>query len=286
MNLIEVGHDNICKECGNLIISDSRRAQMACTVCGLISSEREIDTSQSGKRAFNNDEANKRVHSSPMNINKRTIIPVNETKNPELRRASKWQHTRTPKQLKRDIGYVEIKRIVGNENLSYSIVDSAMILFDKVCKSNDLKRNNVKGTAIACLFHACQKNNSYRSIEELNDNPDINNHRIWRIYSKMAQIFKLKISLPDPLSYILRFIPELGIDPCLLEKMKDVLSQYKKNTVVSAKNSKGIAAGVIYTVCMIDNRNITQEKIAEVAKVSTVTLRKRYKEIIKHLKLA
>jgi len=56
-----------------------------------------------------------------------------------------------------------------------------------------------------------------------------------------------------------------------------------KNFSISGKDPKGLCAGVIYLVCKMKNKKVSQKKIANVIGVTEVTLRSRYKELSKKL---
>ena len=60
---------NNCVECGGKIIAIQEKGEIVCGQCGLVISERIVDTSHSGKRAFTKQEKERRERTgSPISI--------------------------------------------------------------------------------------------------------------------------------------------------------------------------------------------------------------------------
>ena len=65
----------------------------------------------------------------------------------------------------------------------------------------------------------------------------------------------------------------------VLRKAKDILDKVEKDELASGVAPSGVAAAVIYISAMVCNRPCTQKEVAEVAGVTEVTIRNRYKRI-------
>jgi transcription initiation factor TFIIB len=65
-------------------------------------------------------------------------------------------------------------------------------------------------------------------------------------------------------------------------KLLDVVSELKLD---SGKSPSGISAAILYTGCYIAGEKRTQQSIAEKARVSSVTIRNRYKDILENVTL-
>ena len=81
---------NNCSECNGKILYIQEKGEIVCGQCGLVISERRVDTSHSGKRAFTKQEKERRERTgSPISIllpdlGLSTIIPKENIKNPDL----------------------------------------------------------------------------------------------------------------------------------------------------------------------------------------------------------
>jgi len=63
------------------------------------------------------------------------------------------------------------------------------------------------------------------------------------------------------------------------------LRKIRDTGIGAGKDPAGIAAAAVYIACLLNNEKKTQKEIAIVAGVTEVTVRNRYKEIVKALKL-
>ena len=59
----------------------------------------------------------------------------------------------------------------------------------------------------------------------------------------------------------------------------------EKSELTSGRGPTGIAAASLYVAALICNEKKTQREVADVAGVTEVTIRNRYKELLKKLKL-
>jgi len=64
-----------------------------------------------------------------------------------------------------------------------------------------------------------------------------------------------------------------------------LLGEAKRRRVVSGKDPMGMAAATLYVACVLDGVKKTQKEIAEVANVTEVTVRNRYKGLKETLNL-
>ncbi|GAH07277.1 unnamed protein product, partial [marine sediment metagenome] len=54
---------------------------------------------------------------------------------------------------------------------------------------------------------------------------------------------------------------------------------------ISGKDPKGLCAGAIYLIAKLRNVKVSQKDISKVISVTEVTLRSRYKELLKNISL-
>ncbi len=158
---------NYCLECGGKIISIQEKGEIVCGQCGLVISERALDMSHSGKRAFTKQEKEKRERTgSPISIllpdlGLSTIIPKENIKNPDLKRAAKWNSRMSWDKRNMLIATTELKRIGSNLNLPNHIKKAAIRLYIEAFKKKLLRGRSINGMVAACLYFACrEKKNS------------------------------------------------------------------------------------------------------------------------------
>ncbi|MFX0136296.1 MAG: transcription initiation factor IIB, partial [Candidatus Hodarchaeota archaeon] len=61
----------------------------------------------------------------------------------------------------------------------------------------------------------------------------------------------------------------------------EIINIAKKNRNLTGKDPKGIAAAAIYLAALEMNNRKSQSEVSKVAEITEVTLRNRYKELLK-----
>jgi transcription initiation factor TFIIB len=283
---------NICPECKGQIITIQDTGEVVCSQCGLVLKERIIDFSHSGKRAFTAQEKKIRERTgSPISIllpdmGLTTVIDKKNIVNPDLKRAAKWNSRISWEKRNLLIATTELKRICSNLNLPDYIKLEAISLYKKAFKRKLLRGRSINGMVAACIYYACREKRIPRTLQEILDETSISAKDVRRFYRTLIKEFNLKTPSTDPIALIPRFITELGLDSEIEGLTIKILNAYKSNISMSGKDPKGIVAGVLYLACKIRKINLTQKRIADTVGVTEVTLRSRYKELIKKLNVS
>jgi len=285
------GFSNLCPECGGKAIEIQERGETVCGQCGLVIIEREIDTAHSGKRAFTKQEKAQRERTgSPISIllpdmGLSTVIDKNGIKSPDLKRAAKWNSRMTWDKRNMLIATTELKRISSNLNLPKHIKKAAIRLYIEAFKKKLLRGRSINGMVAACLYFACRDQKIPRTLQEILDQTNISAKNVRRCYRTLIRELKLKVPSTDPISLIPRFIAELGLNANDEKTTIKILRTFMANFSTSGKDPKGLCAGSLYLVSKVHDKKISQKEIANLVGVTEVTLRSRYKELVKKLKI-
>ncbi len=282
---------NSCPECEGSIIYIEEKGETVCAQCGLIISEREVDNSHSGKRAYTSQEKNSREQTgAPISIllpdmGLSTVIDKQKINNPDLKRAAKWNTRITWQKRNLLIASTELKRIGSNLNLPNYVKEEAMRLYIEAFKRKLLRGRSINAMVAACLYVACRKKDMPRTLQEIIEEAQSSAKDVRRSVSTLIREFNIKTQSTDPLSLIPRYISDLGLDSEIGTLTHNILSAYISKFSVSGKDPKGLCAGAIYLACRIRNLEVTQQQIVEAIGVTEVTLRSRYKDLKTKLKI-
>jgi len=280
---------NSCLECGGKIISIQEKGEIVCGQCGLVVSERIVDTSHSGKRAFTKQEKERRERTgSPISIllpdlGLSTIIPKENIKNPDLKRAAKWNSRMSWDKRNMLIATTELKRIGSNLNLPNHVKKAAIRLYIEAFKRKLLRGRSINGMVAACLYFACREKRIPRTLQEILDETSVNAKDVRRCYRTLIKELNLKVPSTDPISLIPRYVAELNLDAEDEKTTVKILQTFTSKFSTSGKDPKGLCAGALYLACKIRTKRISQKDIAILVGVTEVTLRSRYKELITKL---
>ena len=89
----------------------------------------------------------------------------------------------------------------------------------------------------------------------------------------------------SPIDYIPRFASALKLSADSQSKAVEILEQAENSELTSGRGPTGIAAASLYVAALVNNEKRTQREVADIAGVTEVTIRNRYKELLTKLKL-
>jgi len=96
---------------------------------------------------------------------------------------------------------------------------------------------------------------------------------------------EIRIRPSNPADYIPRFASALKLSPESQSKSVEILEKAQRAELTSGRGPTGIAAGALYVSALMHVEKRTQREVADVAGVTEVTIRNRYKELLDELKL-
>jgi len=284
-----IPQSNFCPECGGGTISIQQRGETVCKQCGLVVNEKEVDIFHSGIRAYSKQEKDKKERTGcPISIlmpdiGLSTIIDRTKIKNPDLRRAAKWNTHLTWEKRNMLIAITELKRIGGNLNFPERVKKAAVRLYKEVFKKNLLRGRSINGMIAACSYYVCKKERVPITLQEILGEASINDNIVKKCYKILVRELNLKSPHIDPVALIPRYCADLGLDIHIEKEAIKVLKNFIANTSICGKDPKGLCAGSIYLVAKLKNKKISQKDISKVIGVTEVTLRSRYKEFLQHI---
>ncbi len=106
---------------------------------------------------------------------------------------------------------------------------------------------------------------------------------IGRNYRYVSRELELKLLPTTPQDYISRFCSELKLSGDVQGKVMEILKEAADAELTSGRGPTGIAAASIYIASILCGERRTQREVSEVAGVTEVTIRNRYKELAERL---
>ncbi|MEM0467384.1 MAG: transcription initiation factor IIB [Candidatus Thermoplasmatota archaeon] len=293
-----------CPECGSThLTKDYSRAELVCNSCGLVIDEDLIDHGPEW-RAFDSDQQEKRARvGAPMTYtihdkglstmiswqNKDSYGKSIPTRNrAQLFRMRKWQsRSRVSNASERNlaVALTELDRLSSGIGLPRTVRETAAMIYRKAVMKNLIRGRSVDGVAAASLYAACRQCNVPRTLDEISDVAHMSRKEIGRNYRFIARELGLKLMPTSPQDYISRFCSELKLSRDVQAKCIDILNEAAKKELTSGRGPTGIAAASLYIASVLCGERRTQREVADVAGVTEVTIRNRYKEVAKKLGL-
>lgn len=95
----------------------------------------------------------------------------------------------------------------------------------------------------------------------------------------------MKMPVQDPVKCVSKIASKVDVSMQTQRRTFDILKEAHKRGVVAGKDPMGFAAAALYVACVLEGEKKTQKEIAEVANVTEVTVRNRYKNLKETLSL-
>jgi len=293
---------DICSSCSSdKVYIDGTRGEVICSDCGLVLSDRSIDMGPEW-RAFTADEQNARQRvGGPADWSKfdqglTTVIgrqnvdaagrKLTSTRRAQIHRLRKWQiRTKVHSSDKRNlaVAMTELHRISSQLSIPYSIRESSAVIYRKALRKRLTRGRTILGMIAASLYLACRVHQVPRPLEEIVEQIHITRKELSLCVRLILRYLNLKVPFSSPIDFIHRFGTELGIPGEAKKKAIDILQLAKAERLTIGKDPKGMAAAAIYVASILTGNRRTQLEIARTARVTEVTVRNRYKEMVAKL---
>ena len=173
----------------------------------------------------------------------------------------------------------ELERVGNALNLPKVVIDEAARIFTEAAKAGFTRGRSIMITVAVSIYVACREMKVPRTIEEISRATKIDSVELGKAYRALLSKVKIEVPVMDPKDYVERIGRMLNLPDEIIKKAEEIVEQVKKSGYTVGKDPAGIAGAAIYIASMDDGK-VTQKQIAEVANVTEVTIRSRYKEIM------
>ena len=143
----------------------------------------------------------------------------------------------------------------------------------------------IEAVVAAVLYAVCRNANIPRTLNEMAEASGLTKKDIGRNYRYLVRELQMNVPLTNPIYYISRFASELNLSGAVQEDAKKILNEAIESGLISGRGPTGVAAAAVYIAALIKNEKRTQKQVANVAGVTEVTIRNRYRELKEKLNL-
>ncbi|WP_144922268.1 transcription initiation factor IIB family protein [Halorubrum salsamenti] len=175
----------------------------------------------------------------------------------------------------------ELARLAEELGIEESTRTTAKSLFDQFANEEEIYGHALEVLAAACLYTACKVESIPLSPDDFAAVPQTACTRVilLRRVKEISHTLGLDPSaFFDPHGYTDRYCDELGLSEQTTERAHEVIDVADNAGIGGGKSPTGRAAAAIYNAVLDHNLKVTQSDIANVADVSEVTIRNRYRE--------
>lgn len=285
-----------CPECGSINLThDNQKGEIICNDCGLLIEEKMVDTGQDLGGQFDKSEKKGRG-GAPLSIQKfdsglttnvgeiSDIYRLEAGQTRKFLRLKKWQE-RVSTSIERNLrlAMAELRRVASYLNLPTVVRDESSRVYRFVLQRGLVRGRSMESVIAACIYAACRSYNIPRTLDEIAAASDVPRKEIGRTYRFIIRKLGIKVKPSSPKDYISRFSSILHLSPKTQNEALKILKKADISELTSGRGPAGIAAAALYVAALINDEKKTQREVADVAGITEVTIRNRYKELIDRL---
>jgi transcription initiation factor TFIIB len=293
-----------CPECGSKsLVRDYERAEIICTECGLVVDQNLVDTGPEW-RAFDSEQIIKRSRTgAPMTylIHDKGLSTVIDWRDQDssgraipsknraqLFRIRRWQQrirVSNAKERNLAIALTELNKVSSKLSLPKNVRETAAVIYRRAVDKGLIRGRSIDGVAAATVYAACRQCKVPRTLDEIAEATRMDRKEIGRVYRYICRELEINLNPTTPIDYIPRFCSELNLNKDVQSKAVEILSKVMDMQITSGRGPMGVSAAAIYIASVLVGERRTQQEISNVAGVTEVTIRNRYKEIAERLEI-
>jgi transcription initiation factor TFIIB len=282
-------------------MEDRECAEIVCMTCGFVVAGKLTDQGPEW-RAFTDEQRSKRarvgapitysIHdkglSTMIDWRDRDVYgkKLSSGQKAEIYRLRKWQRRiRVSDATERNLAFAlsEISKIAGNLSLPKNIIETASVIYRKAVKERLIRGRSIQGVTAAAIYVATRQCGLARTLEEVSQASTVNKKEVGRSYRFLVKELDYFIPPLKPSQYVTKFSNQLTMQGKVEEIAHKIIETAKILKLTSGRGPTGIAAAASYIASILTGERKTQREIAEIAQVTEVTIRNRYKELVERL---
>jgi len=201
----------------------------------------------------------------------------------QMYRLRKWnRRSKVSRASDRNLAFAlsEITKVAYKLGLPRNVLETASVIYRRVVRKRLIRGRSIQGVAAASIYIACRQCNVIRTLEEVGKAAHISKKESGRNYRFLIRKLDTKVPSVDSSNYVSKFMSQLALSGNVEIIAMKILDQAIKLRLTNGRGPAGIAAAVTYIACLLTGEQRTQGEIAKEARVTEVTIRNRYKELI------
>ena len=301
----KIGKIQNCPECSDAnLVEDYDLGELTCHKCGLVQTEHALNQGPEW-RAFTSEEKNERGRvglPTSFSIHDKGLSTVIDRVNRDasgrqlpfatrlqMLRLRKWQiRTRVHSSADHNLAQAmaELDRLADVLHIPASIKERAALVYRKALNNSLVRGRSIAALAAASLYAACRISETPRTLKDVAAASMIRKKAVAKCYRLLVRELDLRMPVVDPVKCISKIATAVEISMITQQRAIRIMNEAKKKGLVMGKDPMGLAAASLYLACVLEGEKKTQKEIAEVANVTEVTVRNRYKGLEKALSLS
>ena len=293
--LTELVHQKNCKK--QEIVTDIHTGEVACSNCGIVSSEPIVDLGAEMVGGNSTDyQSNSRVGAKrSLKMIDMGLATLIEAKDKDVTgkslsienrrmfyRLRMWDRNSrsavTSKSFQK--AFTLLDAIGSKLGLPESVIEESAYLFRKVAARKILAGRSTAAMLSATIYATCRITDTPRTLQDIADAANIKKKVLQRTYRFLAKEMDIAPESYTPSEFVTRIAKGLNLSEKTQRLTFKILDLCSKKHVSTSKNPMAMAAAAIHLAATKNAERVSQLKISQISGISAVTIRERRKEIV------
>jgi transcription initiation factor TFIIB len=278
------------------VITDTESGEVICGNCGVVMSYKVEDTSHLERHIFSGGQIE--------GVRARTGAPVSLARHDMglatmvgkddrdasgakidpsiIQRLRTWDsrvQLSAPSDKSRREAFTLLDTLKDKLGLSDAVIENTAYLYRKAQQRKFLRGRSISGVVCAAIYIACRDLGISKTMKDIAAASNVKQKTIARVYRQLILEFDYKVPDIDPFKCVARVANNAKLAEKTKRQAIDIMHKVTENQISAGKDPMGLAASVLYMSCIRTGQNISQKEISNVAGITEVTLRNRYKDL-------
>jgi transcription initiation factor TFIIB len=291
-----------CPECGSeRIVFDPNRGERICRECGFVIKNDSLNMEPEW-RAFNAQEKEKRsrvglplsyamsdkgLSTAIGNVYTETKRKVSIERKHDLLRMAKWHRrvVNSSKQRNLTTAMTTLDKYCDKLHIPFQVKELAALTYRKSLDKNLIKGRSIDMIVAASIYFACRKTRTQRGLREISEVGNMELYELAKAYRLIITELDMDVPRPKAQNRVPKIASRVNISQRSQRAAIEILREAEKIRITAGKNPTALAAAALYISCIQGDEKCSQKELARAAGVTEVTIRNRYKGIVKGLEI-
>jgi transcription initiation factor TFIIB len=156
-------------------------------------------------------------------------------------------------------------------------------MYRKALAKKLVRGRRIEAVVAASVYLACRIHRIPRRMDEVVTESGIDRKQVGQAVRLVISQVNIDVLLASANDLIPRLSSDLLVEGNTVKKATEIIKRAEKRLVTIGKDPGGIAGAALYIAGILEEDRRTQREIAKAARVTEVTIRNRYKDLVRSL---
>jgi len=281
-----------CISCRGKLIFDLEKNEKICSSCGIVTEYDSDHQNYDAEHSSNNEPTSSMMYDISLStvIDKKNVDASGKQisggfEMEKLRRLNKFTISNDSKIRNLNKAMTDIRRITGILGFGNSIAERASYIYRKALNKDLIRGRSITGISVAAIYIACKDFGIAFPIDKIGEHVEnLNKKTTVHYYKFLLRQMKMSVGIQEPSQNVSKIAAKAKLGGRTQRRALEILSQVGEDPMVIGKKPISLAAAALYMAALETKEYTTQLRLAVAAEITTITIRKRYLEIVQVLK--